>query len=88
MAEDLYPEHTKLKAIQHQSQTVGEFLEWLDSKGIQLCTYLRPDDNWPTRLATNNRDLLAEYFDIDQKVLEDEKRKMLDEQRKLNANKV
>jgi hypothetical protein len=33
-----YPECEKMKAIQKESQTIGEFLEWLSGKGIHLVT--------------------------------------------------
>ena len=32
-----YPEHEKLKAVAHESQTVGSFLEWLENeKHVEL----------------------------------------------------
>ena len=31
-------EHEKLEQIKEQSQTIGEFLEWLSEKRITLCT--------------------------------------------------
>jgi hypothetical protein len=33
---ELYPECTKLSGVTGQSQTVGEFLEWLGQQGVQL----------------------------------------------------
>ena len=62
--ESLFPEHDKLHKIRSQSQLIGEFLEWLSySKGISL--------------GTPVHDLLAEFFEIDLKKLEAEKRAML-----------
>ena len=31
-----YPEHDKLRAIADQTQAIGEFIEWLEGKGIFL----------------------------------------------------
>jgi hypothetical protein len=33
---DPYPEHTKLSSIKDKSQACGEFIDWLESKGIFL----------------------------------------------------
>jgi hypothetical protein len=80
-----YPEHDKLKAVQEESQCIGEFLDtcgytlakW--SKEPHLVDYaeLVPVGNIP--------DILAEYFDIDQNKLEEEKRAMLEKMRTANA---
>jgi hypothetical protein len=80
-----YPEHDKLKAVQEESQTIGEFLDtcgytlakW--SKEPHLVDYseLVPVGNIP--------DILAEYFCIDQNKIEAEKRAMLEEMRTVNA---
>lgn len=74
-----YPQHEKLKKVQDQSQMVGEFLEWLSSKSWTICELNRTDDYCPIQLRTE--ELLAEYFGIDLKKLEREKRAMLDELR-------
>jgi len=74
-----YPEHDKLKAVQEESQCIGEFLE---HAGYTLA-------EWVTEpLGVGSRELmpvrkpitevLAEYFSIDLKTLEEEKRDMLD----------
>jgi hypothetical protein len=74
-----YPEHEKLAAIQDKSQAIGEFLEWLNSDGVRLSRWderpgwdmLQPDTEGTTAI-------LARYFGIDIKRLDDEKRKMLE----------
>ena len=77
-----YPMHDKLKPIAHQSQVIGEFIEWCaDHKGWFLATY---DDNYRGghEAISVNVDItavLAEFFGIDLTVLEAEKRQMLDE---------
>jgi len=84
MAESRFPEHEKLKAISDKSQAIGEFVDWLGAvKGISLCELTqgrdRLDEYHPVR--TSIRQLLAEYFDINEHRLDDEKRAMLDELR-------
>lgn len=89
-----YPEHEKLELIMHESQAIGEFLEWLTSeKGYVLAERhkhtadCRGDDKILGCGATQNelltvvepvRKLLAEYFGIDENRLEEEKRKLLE----------
>lgn len=34
---DSFPEHERLAEIQHKSQAIGEFVDWLKGKGIFLC---------------------------------------------------
>lgn len=71
-----YPEHVKLKRIQKQSQTCGEFLEWLQEQDyVELSIH--------KRLAS----ILAEFFEIDENKLEQEKRAMLEACRQANEQK-
>ena len=70
-----YPEHDKLHAIADQTQAIGEFMEWLEGKGIFLARYVK-GSNFP-RHVHGIRDLLAEWAGIDQDKLETEKRQML-----------
>ena len=78
-----YPEHDKLSAIKDKSQAIGEFLEWLDyEKNYRVCSLCESSDGWREEYSpifTSNEKLLAEFFCIDLKKLEQEKRKMLDE---------
>lgn len=76
-----YPEHEKLLAVKDQTQVIGEFLEWLASRGIQL---MRPSghenighDGWlpDTRSIST---ILADWAGIDEARLEREKRAMLE----------
>ena len=80
------PEHEKLKDIQPLSQKCGEFIEWLEHQGIQLCRF---DSRHDACIPINERrdDLLASFFGIDQRKLEAEKVAILDEQRALNASR-
>ncbi len=76
--EDRFPEHAKLTAISDQSQAIGEFVDWLqEAHGAFLCHY-EDDGQFPRALQMPIRKLLAEFFEIDQDKIEDEKRAMLD----------
>lgn len=81
-----YPEHVKLKNLDGANETIGDFLEWLDENGMVVCQ--RTDNNvhnlyWP--VAKSVEQLIAEFFGLDRKKLEDEKRAMLDEIRRANG---
>lgn len=79
-----YPEHDKLKAVCGQSQTIGEFLEWLEyEKKLIICEH-NEGFYYPTFNKIN--DLLAEYFGIDQDKIEAEKKAMLQSIRELTKH--
>ena len=68
--------------MRDKSQAIGEFLEWLNEQDLHLARYdHRGVKLEPVPWEIQNR--LADFFGIDLNVLEDEKRTMLDEQRKL-----
>ena len=71
-----YPEHEKMKKVYVERQAIGEFLEFLQNEGftIQRNEMVYRDFNG----------LLAEFFDVDLKKVELEKRAMLTEFRKLH----
>src|SRR5699024_2769877 len=97
-----YPEHDKLSEISEASQAIGEFLESLSAKGIELAAYGTGDPSldsadenstWhkghPERLYpvhTPIQTLLAEHFEIDTDALEAEKRQMLEGIQGVNAD--
>jgi hypothetical protein len=70
-----YPEHDKLSAVAEQTQAIGEFIEFVEAKGIFLARY-EDGHNFPCEVH-GWRDLLAEWAGIDQRKLEAEKRQML-----------
>ncbi len=94
----------KLKAIQDQSQSVGEFLDWIESKkGIVLAEYITEKVPnlalWPEdqkfherttlqRKFINVEKTLAEFFSIDLQKVEMEKRDLLQEIRKQRHDTV
>ena len=59
----------RLHAVKNRSQTIGEFLDWLK-------------DEYEIFLPKSITNLLAEYFDIDLKRVERERRAILKELRK------
>lgn len=72
-----YPMHEKLKKVRHDTQAIGEFLEWLrDTKQYALC-YLDRDE-WVPSYDTIKK-LLEEYTGIDDGVLQEEKQSMLND---------
>lgn len=89
------PEHEKLAAVSDKSQACGEFIEWLQGQGLCLaephshsedCRYggfkicnLRDQELIPAQ--RNMRRLLAEFFDIDEEKLEQEKQAILNQMR-------
>ncbi len=73
----------KLAAVKGQSQICGEFLAWLNSRGIQLAEFVKDDTvifpHDRLVLAQTSRDqLLAEFFEIDMDAVEREKRALLE----------
>lgn len=81
-----YPEHEKLHAVAAETQAAGAFIEWLESEGIVLCEIFEADGYRAGYVHTPKPllELLAAWKGIDRHRLEDEKCRMLDEQRALN----
>lgn len=84
-----YPESEKVHAVREKSQAIGEFLDWLhNEKELTVC---RHDEDGRTIVeddviagaylpeCVQTEKLLMEFFDIDGKALEEEKRAMLAE---------
>lgn len=86
---ELYPEHEKLHEIKDQSQSIGEFFDWLRSKGLLICKYreqvgivfgpgeFEEAGYFPENTAIQI--LLSEFFGINRQKLEEEKQAMLKE---------
>lgn len=84
-----YPEHEKLSKVSDKSRVIGEFVDWLsDEKGIQLGHNQWFDDCVERQFVPVGgriQALLAEFFEIDEDRLEQEKRAMLEHMRNLNS---
>lgn len=79
-----YPEHEKLEKVKEETQAIGQFLEWLNSKKkIILGSYFKDADNLNTDLQemrmiyVQHEKLIAEFYGIDLDKLEQEKRDIL-----------
>ena len=71
------PELDKMKAVHEKSQAIGEFLEWLHSKGINLAKY--PDNSdYLSIYRYSTEKILAEFFGIDLDKCEKERRQLLE----------
>lgn len=75
------PETERLVAAREQSAVISEFLWFLDDKGWAIC---RPDSSHGVWLETgfNREELLAEFFEIDLKVVSEERQRILEYIRK------
>lgn len=78
-----YPEHEKLKAISEQSNACGRFHDWLQEKGYVLAEYASRNTLYPAQVRLTA--LLAEFFEIDEAKIEEEKREMLRELQAMSA---
>ena len=80
-----YPESERLKDVGEQADTIHEFLDWLSSQGVWLGRYVNPDSGLESeRLYVyhiSHQNLVYQYFDIDGKKVEAERRAMLKEYR-------
>lgn len=82
----------KMLAVKDQSQAVGEFLEWLSSKGYVLGEWVTrhkdTSSEWTemVMLVKPINEILAEYFEIDLNKIEAERQALLDEIRAREAS--
>lgn len=82
MKEEDYPEHIKVSGIKNYSQVIGEFLEWMQNEGYVIAKHTPKygPGSYPEGLVPAYKpiqDLLAEFFEIDQNKLEEERKQML-----------
>ena len=69
------PELDKMLDNQNESQAIGEFLDWLTSEGYAICE-LNKHNEWH-HVRKGIEQLLADYFNVDLKKAEQEKRAIL-----------
>jgi len=92
--DEKYPEHTKLRAIADDSQKIYNFIQWLSEHDAKICTLDKRDQRWPGFVLEDGRqtvqitDILAAYFEIDQRKIETEKRGMLADMRRMNSESL
>ena len=76
-----YPEHDKLMKVREESQIIGSFLDFCD---YTLCYYSKRYDEFiPTDLSIE--EILAEFFNIDLDIINQEKMEMLEQMREADA---
>lgn len=77
-----YPEHEKLKKVKDEKNLIGDFLDWLRSDTDRvIAEYVDVGEFEDERLMVKSEsisDILADYYDIDQEKLEQEKQQMLE----------
>lgn len=75
-----YPQLALMAAVQSQSQSIGEFIEWLGENGMVIC---KPDNGLRgTRffpILESTEQLLARHFEVDLNAVERERRQALSE---------
>lgn len=79
-----YPEHEKLKAVQAETQFLGEFIEWLRSNN--MCIAVWDDKDRLSRSHKSINSILSEFKSIDLIKLEEEKKQMLSHFQKNNSD--
>jgi len=82
------PECNKMAAVQKQSMIIGEFLEWLQGeRGLAICEMVEGPNEWGTYelIFENTETLLAEFFGIDLRKVEQEKQATLEWMRTMNG---
>lgn len=81
-----YPECAKLSTHHNDILELQRFLDWCEEENVdQVVLGKRDTMGEVDEIHGRERELLIyKYFEIDPKKLEDERRAMLDEQRKLN----
>ena len=72
------PALDKQASVRGESQPIGLFLEYLQQKGIMLCREGSEKSDFPyIPIRENIEQLLADYFEIDLKACEEERRALL-----------
>ena len=86
MSNESYPMCQKLSMVRNDKAIIQCFLEWLEEQDLVICSATGdPHDGGTFEPAGKSQDkLLMDYFGIDEKKLEEERQKILKEQRKLN----
>lgn len=72
------PECDKKAAVQEDSQTIGEFLEWAEDNGYALVRGFFHDNGPQHGTPARINDVLAEYFEIDLKKVDEEQQAVIE----------
>lgn len=86
-----YPECEKMLEIREESQSIGQFLDWLQSDRRVIlseycadveCQFCEESEERLMSVKLNMETLLAEYFNVDLEKVEKEKLTMLEKLKK------
>jgi hypothetical protein len=80
-----YPNCEKLSEHHDRRHHILEFFEWLGEKGMFLAEWEGQSDRLTPKHSSIDH-LFMQYMEIDEKELENERRSILEEQRKLVYN--
>lgn len=86
MSDPKYPMCERLAGFKTQISFAHEFIEFCESKGVRLMKLIEPAGERDFYTEVNLEKTLYEFFEIDAKILEKERRTMLEECQKA-ANK-
>jgi len=78
---ELYPESKKMQDVSQDSQKLGKFLEYImDRYSLVDINDFRSNNSVPIGYSSNIdiEHVLADYFDIDLNLVEEERRKAID----------
>jgi cobalamin biosynthesis Mg chelatase CobN len=79
-----YPEHEKLHKVADESQSIGEFLAWMNRTGYLIGTWNERKGRID-EVSMTIQELLGEYYGIDPEKLNKEKDQILLELRAANV---
>ena len=90
MSEPECPECEKLNKVADQYRVIGEFLEWLQvERRVALCKREQADQFGEyRRIRTPTSELLAEYFNVDLKKVDEERRALVEHIRSTMSTQV
>ena len=86
MTATTYPQHATLKAVRYESAVIAKFIETLGLAGLAgltICEYHEGFGEFRETMKSTEQ-LLADFFEVDLKALEAEKRSMIEEIRRVN----
>ncbi len=91
MITDNFPEHEKLRKVESRSQTIGEFLDWLNEQECSICQLEVVGQNIMSEdlfewlpVGRSITKWLEIYFEVDGAKLDKEKKQVLAQLREMH----